>query len=93
MVRYHKLDRNEQRVPNLLLLLGNQGLGALSYVEEGRPELKTTGVSGRHLQELVLLAEKFEQEPTTTDDDELTLLFQAGSSPGGHSRQANAVTA
>lgn len=83
MVRRHKLGRNEQRVPNLLRLLGNQGLGALSYVEEGRPELKTTGVSCRHLQELALLAQKFEQAPATAADNELSLLFQAGSSPGG----------
>jgi serine/threonine-protein kinase HipA len=83
MVRRHKLNRNEQRVPNLLRLLGNQGLGALSYAEEGRPELKTTGVSCHHLQELALLAKKFEQEPATVADKELSLLFQAGSSPGG----------
>lgn len=83
MARRHKLGRSEQRVPNLLRLLGNQGLGALSYVEEGRPELKTTGVSCQHLQELALLAQKFEQEPETTADNELSLLFQAGSSPGG----------
>ncbi len=83
MIRRHKLSRNVQRVPNLLRLLGNQGLGALSYVEEGRPEVKTTGISCRHLQELALLAQKFEQEPATADDDELSLLFQAGSSPGG----------
>lgn len=83
MVRRHKLSRNEQHVPNLLRLLGSQGLGALSYVEEGRPELKTTGVSCRHLQELALLAQKFEQEPATAVDNELFLLFQAGSSPGG----------
>jgi serine/threonine-protein kinase HipA len=83
MVRRHKLGRNEQRVPNLLRLLGNQGLGALSYVEEGRPELKTTGVSCQHLQELALLAQKFEQAPATAADNELSLLFQAGSSPGG----------
>jgi serine/threonine-protein kinase HipA len=83
MIRRHKLSRNEQRVPNLLRLLGNQGLGALSYVEGGRPGLKTTGVSCRHLQELALLAQKFEQEPATADDNELSLLFQAGSSPGG----------
>ena len=83
MVRRHKLGRNEQRVPQLLRLLGNQGLGALSYVEEGRPELKITGVSSSHLQELALLAEKFEQEPAAAADDELSLLFQAGSSPGG----------
>ncbi len=83
MVRRHKLGRNVQRVPNLLRLLGNQGLGALSYVEEGRPEVKTTGVSCRHLQELALLAQKFEQAPATAADNELSLLFQAGSSPGG----------
>lgn len=83
MIRRHKLSRNEQRVPNLLRLLGNQGLGALSFVEEGRPELKTSGVSCRHLQELALLAQKFEQEPATADDNELSLLFRAGSSPGG----------
>lgn len=83
MVRHYKLGRNEQRVPNLLLLLGNQGLGALSYVEEGGGGAKTTGVSGHQLQELILLAEKFEQEPANTDDNELALLFQAGSSPGG----------
>ncbi len=83
MTRRHKLSRNEQRVPNLLRLLGSQGLGALSYVEEGRPELKITGVSCGHLLELALLAQKFEQEPATADDNALSLLFQAGSSPGG----------
>jgi serine/threonine-protein kinase HipA len=52
MARRHKLSRNEQRVPELLRLLGNQGIGALRYIEKGRPELKTTGVSSQHLQEL-----------------------------------------
>lgn len=83
MVRCYNLGRGEQRVPQLLRLIGNQGLGALSYAEKGQPELKTTGVPSRHLQELAKLAEKFEQEPSTTSDDELSLLFQAGSSPGG----------
>jgi serine/threonine-protein kinase HipA len=83
LVRRYKLGRGDQRVPQLLRLLGSQGLGALSYVEDGRPELKSTGVSSRHLQELAMLAEKFEQEPAAVTDDELSLLFQAGSSPGG----------
>ena len=83
MIRRYNLNRDEQRVPNLLRLLGSKGLGALGYVEEGRPEPKTTSVSCRHLQELALLAEKFEQEPATAADDEFSLLFQAGSSPGG----------
>jgi len=83
LFRRYKLGRGDQRVPQLLRLLGNQGLGALSYVEEGQPELKTNGVPSRHLHELAMLAEKFEQEPTAGADDELSLLFQAGSSPGG----------
>ena len=82
LVRRYKLGRKDQRIPQLLRLLGNQGLGALSYVEEGRPDLKTTGVPIRRLQELALLAEKFEQNKAV-DNDELSLLFQAGSSPGG----------
>jgi serine/threonine-protein kinase HipA len=82
LVRRYKLGRNDQRIPQLLGLSGNQGLGALSYMEKGRPDLKTTGVPLRHLQELALLAEKFEQNKAV-DNDELSLLFQAGSSPGG----------
>lgn len=83
MICRHNLGRSNQRVPDLLRLLGNQGLGALSYVTKDRPEIKTTGVSNRHLQELAELSEKFEKDPATTGDDELSLLFQAGSSPGG----------
>lgn len=83
LVRQYKLGRGEQRVPQLLRLQGNQGLGALSYVEEGSPELKTAGVSHRHLQDLARLAEKFEQEPSVATDDDFSLLFQAGTSPGG----------
>jgi len=82
LIRRYKLGRTDQRIPQLLRLLGNQGLGALSYVEKGRPDLKMTGVSLRHLQKLALLVEKFEQDGAM-DDDELSLLFQAGSSPGG----------
>ena len=83
MVRRYKLSRNEQRVPNFLRLLGNQGLGALSYVEQGRPKLKTSGVSCKHLRELELVAQKFDQAPATAADNELSLLFQAASSAGG----------
>jgi len=83
MIRHYKLSRGEQRVPNLLRLLSNKGLGSLSYMEKGSPGPETTSVSSRHLQELALLAEKFELEPAAAADDELSLLFQAGSSPGG----------
>ncbi|MEW6078122.1 MAG: type II toxin-antitoxin system HipA family toxin [Thermodesulfobacteriota bacterium] len=83
MIRRYNLKRDEERVPNLLRLLGGKGLGALGYVEDGSPEPETASVSSRHLQELALLAEKFEQEPAAATDDEFSLLFQAGSSPGG----------
>ena len=83
MIRRYNLKRDEQRVPNLLRLLGGKGLGALGYAEEGSPGPETTSVSSRYLQELALLAEKFEQEPAAATDDEFSLLFQAGSSPGG----------
>lgn len=83
LVRRYNLGRSEQRVPQLLRLLGNQGLGALSYRESADgPDIKIAGVPSRHLKELALLAEKFEQNKAA-DDDELSLLFQAGSSPGG----------
>ena len=82
LVRRYKLDRKNQRIPQLLQLLGAQGLGALSYMEKDRPDLKTTGVPIRHLQKLALLTKRFEQDEAV-DDDELSLLFQAGSSPGG----------
>ena len=36
LVRRYKLGRKDQRIPQLLRLLGNHGLGALSYAEEGR---------------------------------------------------------
>jgi serine/threonine-protein kinase HipA len=58
-------------------------LGALSYAEEGAPKVDSTVATSRHLKELAMLAEKFEQDPATDEDDELLLLFQAGSSPGG----------
>lgn len=52
-------------------------------MEKGRPEEKTNGISRRYLRELALLAQRFESEPAVAADDELSLLFQAGSSPGG----------
>lgn len=83
LVRRHRLMREEQRVPNLLRLLGEQGLGALRYCREGQPPPFSLGASSRQLAELASLAERFEQSPTGLDDEELSLLFQAGSSPGG----------
>ena len=83
MARRFRLGRTEQRVPHLLRLLGDQGLGAPVYSAGDEPPPQTAGVSSRHLAELALLAEKFEQDPQAAANDEFALLFQAGSSPGG----------
>lgn len=83
LVRRHRLMRDAQRVPNLLRLLGDQGLGALKYCEADQPPSFSTGVSCRLLAEIASLAERFEQAPASMADEELSLLFQAGSSPGG----------
>jgi serine/threonine-protein kinase HipA len=83
MIRHHRLGRDDQRVPNLLRLLGHQGMGALTYEEKGNPVQSYTGIPCHHLTTLALQAEKFEEDPAALADDELALLFQAGSSPGG----------
>ncbi|MDO8946209.1 MAG: HipA N-terminal domain-containing protein [Desulfocapsaceae bacterium] len=83
MARRYRLGRAGQRVPHLLQLLGSQGLGALTYAESEIPPALSAEPSCRHLSELAILAEKFEKDSTSTADDELSLLFQAGSSPGG----------
>jgi serine/threonine-protein kinase HipA len=76
------LERKNQRVPELLWLLGGQGMGALSYGKDDVIPVKKEAVDGRYLVDLQRLAAKFEEDPTLIDD-EMTLLFQAGSSPGG----------
>lgn len=83
MVRHYKLNRTDRRVPHLLRLLGAQGFGALSYTEKSNPPPLTSGISCHYLEKLVLLAEKFDQDPAAIAPDELSLLFQAGSPPGG----------
>lgn len=82
LARRYNLRRSEQRVPQLLLLLGSQGLGALSFSGGDIPGPVREDVDDRHLHELQRLAAKFEQDATSIED-EMALLFQAGSSPGG----------
>ncbi|MBU0482718.1 MAG: type II toxin-antitoxin system HipA family toxin [Proteobacteria bacterium] len=82
MIRRYKLGRSEQRVPHLLRLLGGQGLGALIYGED-EPLPSPAKVFCRHLEELAVMAEQYENDPGLIADDALSMLFQAGSSPGG----------
>jgi serine/threonine-protein kinase HipA len=82
LARRYQLVRKQQRVPQLLALLGGQGMGALSYSLDNTFPEKGEDVDGRHLAELQYLAEKFEEDATSANED-LALLFRAGSSPGG----------
>lgn len=82
LARRHNLLRNEQRAPQLLSLLGGAGMGALHYSESAIAPLESEGVVGRHLGDLQRLARMFELDYASIEDD-LSLLFQAGSSPGG----------
>jgi len=82
LIRRYQLARSAQRVPQLLDLLGGQGMGALSYSRNDIAPEKKEGVDGHYLADLQRLAAQFEEDATSVDD-EMALLFEAGSSPGG----------
>lgn len=81
LVRKHRIPRYEQNLPNLLRALGNSGLGVLSFTDHAKPPAPTAETSIIHLSSLVAAAERFERGEI--QDSELSLLFSAGSSPGG----------
>lgn len=81
LVRKHRIPRNEQNLPNLLLAIGNSGLGALSFSDHNKPLPSPPDTSILHLTSLVKTAEMFERGEA--QDSELSLIFGAASSPGG----------
>jgi serine/threonine-protein kinase HipA len=81
LIRKHSIPRPDQNLSNLLLALGNSGLGALSYTEHEQPLPPSTETSVRNLSALVTAAEMFEHGELR--DPELSMLLGAGSSPGG----------
>ena len=81
LVRKHQIPRHDQNLPNLLLALGNAGLGALSFSSQDAPPPPPTETSIIFLYDLVKAAEAFERGEIK--ENELALLFRAGSSPGG----------
>ena len=84
LARRYTLIRKDQRVPQLLALLGAEGMGAIGYVQGtiAFSNEQEDDVDGRHLTELQRLATEFEKDATSIND-EMSLLFRAGSSPGG----------
>lgn len=82
LVRKHNLQRKETNLPNLLLALASSGLGALLFSPGGQPRPYAAETSIFALSTLLTTAVMYDQGDEI-DDDELTLLFGAGSSPGG----------
>jgi serine/threonine-protein kinase HipA len=81
LVRKHRISPHQQNLPTLLLALGDSGLGALSYTEQGTPGHPSEETSVLNLDRLVQSAEAFERGENT--DTDINLLLGAGSSPGG----------
>ena len=81
LVRKNNIPRHEQNLPNLLLVLNNAGLGALSFTDHAEPSPPPADTSIIHLDSLVKAAGRFERGEI--QESELSLLFAAASSPGG----------
>lgn len=82
MVRRYNLARPQQRVPYLLQHIGANALGALAYADAGASPVTDQITSVSDLNAIVEAALRFDAGQTTQTDD-LALLFQACSSPGG----------
>ena len=82
LIRRYRLSRGKQRVPHLLSCIAESALGALSYInpDSSQEEIKLAGLPD--LPSLLFAAERYEQG-VHVQEDELQLLLQAGSSPGG----------
>lgn len=81
LIRKYRITRHKQNLPNLLAALGNGGLGALSYSLHDKPHPSPSNTSIHKLESLVLAAELFERG--TIQNTDLSLLLDAGSTPGG----------
>lgn len=81
LVRKHDISRHNQNLANLLLAVGNSGLGALTFSDNKIADRSRKEVQLSHLSDIVSAAERFEHGEQV--DSTLTLLFSAGSSPGG----------
>lgn len=82
LIRKAGLERGQQHLPNLLLALNGNAMGALSYYEEALEPQQQNQASLLELESLVNAALRYEvgERPENLD---MTLLFTAASSPGG----------
>jgi len=79
----HQLRRSDSRPANLLALIGNQAMGALSYIDAGEEPVDQANIPATELSALLDAARQFEQLPPGQSPDQMMRLFQAASSPGG----------
>jgi len=82
LIRRYNLPRDRHAPPYLLRAMGARCLGALAYTEQPH-WTSDQAPSDTDLAALVKAAEAFDRDPSRIPDDQLALLFQAGSSPGG----------
>ena len=82
LTRKAGLPRGQQSIPNLLLAIGGNGLGALSFSLQDKPKDQNNCVQVSLLEKLLDQAEKYEKGEIR-GDSEFKHLFQAASSPGG----------
>jgi serine/threonine-protein kinase HipA len=82
LIKKAKLPRPSQTVPDLLIALGGTGMGALSYFEKDYNKPEVDSASILELDTLLEAALKFEQG-YEFEDEEISALMRAGSSPGG----------
>jgi serine/threonine-protein kinase HipA len=82
LIKKAKLGRGEQTLPRLLEVLGANGLGALSFQsKQNRPE-PDSSANIKNLEALLNAALRYESG-LPLDEEDLKLLYQSGSSPGG----------
>ncbi len=82
LIRKARLGMGEQTLSRMLEALGNDGLGALSFHSE-QNRIKTDPSAEIKDLEAILNAALRYESGLPLDEEELELLYQSGSSPGG----------
>ncbi|MBU1195836.1 MAG: type II toxin-antitoxin system HipA family toxin [Proteobacteria bacterium] len=83
LIKKAQLGRGEQTIPRMLEALGANGLGALSFeLKQNRLAASDSSAGMKDLETLLNTALKYESGLQIEEQD-LQLLYQSGSSPGG----------
>ncbi len=82
LIQKADLSRNEQRAVNLLIVLGANGLGALSFAKENQKTTKTSPAEIVKLPDLLEAAFLYDAG-LPVSDEQVKMLHIHGGSPGG----------